>query len=160
MRSRIMTILFCAVSALALWAVVASKPVSPYTIDTPYEYPYVPGTQEWIDLGSTRARREASQVPEDSLEHMTTEALLLTVLDYPFIADMCLFDHIQMGYEAVREHCNSLREFESRPDYLDVLSRYCEMSSSRSESGRTFRDMVAETLYLVYTGDRYSPLPA
>lgn len=153
MRNRMTAILFCMVSVLSLWAVAASKPpASPYTIDIPYEYPYIPGTQEWINLGSTKARREASQVPDEVLEHMTTDALLLTVLDYPFRADMYAFNTIEMGYDALKKQCNGLREFENRPDYLDVLSQYCEAASTLSEDERTMENTVAETLHFVYTG--------
>ena len=50
MRNRMTTLLFCISSLLALWAVAVSKPpASSYTIDTPYEFPILPGTQEWID---------------------------------------------------------------------------------------------------------------
>lgn len=154
MRSRIVTALFCAASALALWAVVASKPVSPYTIDTPYEYPYVPGTQEWIDLGNTHARYEASQVPEEVLEHMTTDALLLTVLDYPFLSDMYAYNNMKMGYNAVKTSFNGLREFESRPDCLDALSRYCQANYSLTKKEQTLDDHMAESLYWLYvSGD-------
>lgn len=156
MRNQVKTAIFCAASLLSLWAVAVSKPVSPYTIDIPYEYPYVPGTQEWIDLGSTQARRKASQVPDEVLEHMTTHALLLTVLNYPFRSDMYCFDTLEMGYHAFQKQCNSLQEFERRPDYLDVLSQYCEASSLRSENKKTMEDMVAGTLYLVYTGNQYA----
>lgn len=149
MRNRIMTVLFCAASILSLWAVAAAKPVSPYTIDTPYEYPYVPGTQEWIDLGSTSARRQASQVPDEVLEHMTTDALLLTVLDYPFLSDMYAFNTMEMGYKAVKKHCNGLREFEARSDCLDALSRYCQASYSLNRL--TLQDYMAERLYWLYT---------
>ena len=151
MRSRIIAVLFCVASVLALWAVAAAKPpASPYTIDTPYEYPYVPGTQEWIDMSGTIARRRASQVPDEILEHMTTDALLLTVLDYPFLVDIYAFDTIQMGYEAVRKHCNSLREFENRPDRLETLSRYCQANYSLSKKESTLKDHMAETLYWLY----------
>ena len=44
-------------------------------------------TQEWIDLGSTSTRRQASQVPDELLQSMATDALLQTVLDYPFLSD-------------------------------------------------------------------------
>lgn len=154
MRNRIITVLFCAASILSLWAVAAAKPVSPYTIDTPYEYPYVPGTQEWADLGDTLARRQASQVPDEVLEHMTTGALLQTVLDYPFLSDMYAFNTIEIGYKAVRNHCNSLREFETRPDYLEALSRYCQANYSFSKKERTLEDSMAERLYWLYvSGD-------
>lgn len=154
MRNRIITVLFCAASILSLWAVAAAKPVSPYTIDTPYEYPYVPGTQEWIGLGNTLARRRACQVPDEILQHMTTDALLLTVLDYPFLNDIYAFNTIQMGYEAVRKHCNSLREFETRPDCLDALSRYCQANYALSKREPALEDYMAEQLYWLYvSGD-------
>ena len=55
---------------------------------------------------------------------MATDALLQTVLDYPFLSDIYAFNTMKMGYEAVRKHCNSLREFETRPDHMEVLSHY------------------------------------
>lgn len=149
MRNRIMTVLFCAASILSLWAVAAAKPASPYTIDTPYEYPYVPGTQEWVDLGDTLARRQTSQVPDEVLAHMTTDALLQTVLDYPFLSDMYAFNTIEIGYKAVRNHCNSLREFENRPDYLQALSQYRQASYSLNRL--TLKDYMADTLNHIYT---------
>lgn len=154
MRNKISIVLFCAASVLALWAVAVSRPVSPYTIDAPYEYPYVPGTQEWIGLGNTLARRRACQVPDEILQHMTTDALLLTVLNYPFLSDMYAFNTIEMGYKAVRNHCNSLREFEARPDCLDALSRYCQANYALSKREPALEDYMAEQLYWLYvSGD-------
>ena len=156
MRNRVTIILFCAASILSLWAVAAAKPVSPYTIDTPYEYPYVPGTQEWIGLGNTLARRRACQVPDEILQHMTTDALLLTVLDHPFLSDMYAFNSIEQGYVVVRRRFADLQEFERRPDYLDVLSQYCEKNASLAEDEKTFENRTAEHLYYIYTGIPYS----
>lgn len=150
MYNKVWTLLLCAASILSLWAVAAFKPVSPYTIDAPYEYPYVPGTQEWIDLGNMSARIRASQVPDEVLEHMTTDALLQTVLDYPFLSDLYAFNTIEMGYKAVKKHCNSLWEFEARPDYLEALSRYCQANYSLSKKEQTFKDYMAEQLYWLY----------
>ena len=149
-RMKTTTAAFLAASILALWAVAASRPVSPYTIDIPYEYPYQPGTQDWIDLGSTIARRKASQVPEEVLEHMTTDALLLTVLDYPFMNDIYAFNTMELGYEAVKKHCNSLREFENRPDCLEALSHYCQANYALSKKEMTLEDYMAERLYWLY----------
>ena len=150
MRNRIITVLFCAASVLTLWAVAAAKPASPYTIDTSYEYPVVPGTPEWLSYATVIGRRKACQVPDEILEHMTTDALLQTVLDYPFLSDMYAFNTIEMGYEAVRKHCNSLREFENRPDRLETLSRYCQANYSLSKKESTLKDHMAETLYWLY----------
>ncbi len=153
MRSKIFTAIFLVASVLALWAVAASKPPAPlYTIDTPYEYPIVPGTQEWIDLGDVRARRKACQVPDEIIQNMTTDALLLTVLDYPFMCDIYAYNTMEMGYEAVKKHCNSLRAFEQRPDHLDVLSRYCEAGALLSEDEKSLEDYMAAQIYHIYTG--------
>ena len=154
MRAKISTALFLAASVLALWAVAAFRPTSPYIIDTPYEYPVVPGTQEWIDLGSVRARREASQVPEELLQKMTTDALLLTVLEYPFLVDIYAFNTLDMGYQSVKKQCNGLREFISRPDCMDALSRYCEKVSSLDEEENTFEDYAAVVLYSAISAEK------
>lgn len=160
MRDRVMALLFCAASILSLWAVAVSRPpASPYTIDTPYEFPVVPGTQEWIDLGDTFARRKACEVPDELLEHMTTEALLLTVLDHPFLSDMYAFNSIEQGYVTVRRRSADLREFERRPDYLDVLSQYCETHFSLLEKGKPWNGHMADTLYYIYTGTPYRQRP-
>ena len=156
MRIRIMTVLFCAASILSLWAVAAAKPPeSPYTIDTPYEFPVVPGTQEWIDMSDTLARRKACEVPDEIIQHMTTDALFLTVLNHPFLSDMYAFNSVEQGYVVVRRRFADLREFERRPDYLDVLSQYCETRFSLPEEEKTFEDRMADTLYYIYTGIFY-----
>lgn len=162
-NKKVLTVLFCAASVLALWAVAASKPpASLYTIDTPYEFPVVPGTQEWLDLGSTIARRKACQVPDEIIQNMTTDALLLTVLNHPFINDMYAFNSLEQGYVAVRRRpsFSDLREFEHRPDYLEVLSQYCEASASILEEEKDLEDFIADKLYYIYTGRPYStPAP-
>ena len=157
MRNRMTTLLFCISSLLALWAVAVSKPpASSYTIDTPYEFPILPGTQEWIDLGDTLAPRRACQVPDEILQHMTTDALLQTVLDYPFLSDMYAFNSFEQGYIVVRRRFAGLWEFEHRPDYLEALSQYCEQNASLPEEEKTFEHYIAEHLYYIYTGIPYS----
>ena len=160
MRSRIITILFCTASILALWAVASYEPVSLYTIDTPYEYPVVPGTPEWLSYATVIGRRKACQVPDEILEHMTTDALLLTALDYPFMSDIYAFNTMQMGYEAVKKHCNSLREFERRSDCLEALSRYCQSISSLDEEEKTLENYMAEHLYRIIADIKSAPQSA
>lgn len=160
MRDKIAAIIFCAASVLALWAVAVSKPPAPlYTIDTPYEFPVVPGTQEWINMGSTITRRKACEVPDEIIQNMTTDALLLTVLNHPFLSDMYAFNSIEQGYVVVRRRFADLREFERRPDYLDVLSQYCEAHFPLPEDEKTFEDRMADILYYIYTGTFYHQRP-
>ncbi|MEH2939486.1 CHAP domain-containing protein [Lawsonibacter sp. JLR.KK007] len=128
------------------------NPEPQYTIDTPYEYPILPGTQEWIDLGDTLTRRRACQIPDEVLTNLTTDALLQTVLNYPFLCDIYSFNTFEIGYETVKRRFNGLQELETRPDYLDLLQRYCQDGYSLSKTKKSLGDYVAEDLYsIIYT---------
>lgn len=129
-----------------------------YTIDTPYEYPILPDTQEWIDLENVVALREACQIPEKILHNMTTDALFQTVINYPFMVEMYAFDTIQIGYETVRRRFNGLRELENRTDCIDVMMSYLQESYSLDESERTLKDDEIEKLYFMISGDSGSVL--
>lgn len=136
------------------------NPEPEYAIDTPYEYPVLPGTQEWIDLGDTLTRRRACQIPDDILHNMTTDALLQTVINYPFLPDIYAFDSIQMGYETVKRRFNGLQELETRPDYLDLLSCYCLENCSLDVGEKTLQDYMAEDIYLLLFDDSDSSTSA
>lgn len=149
---KILVILFT--TCLLLVVLGATESPSPeYTIDTPYEYPVVPGTQEWIDLGNVFRRRDACQIPEDILHKMTTDALFQTILDYPFLGDIYAFNTYQIGYETVKRRFNGLQEFENRPDYMDVLLGYCQESYSLDENEKSLKDYMAEKMLLVLSDD-------
>ena len=95
------------------------------------------------------SRRQACQIPEDILHDMTTDALFQTVLDYPFISDIYAFNNLSTGYETVKRRFNGLQELETRSDYFDVVSNYCNKCYSLDKKEKTFEDYVAEKLYLV-----------
>lgn len=130
------------------------NPAPQYTIDTPYEYPILPGTQEWLDLGDVFARRKACQIPDEILHNMTTDALFQTVLDYPFLSTIYAFDTIEMGYEANKRQFNGLQELETRPDFLAVLSQYCLESYSLEEDEKTLKDYMAERIYSLFSQEQ------
>lgn len=48
-----------------------------YPITESYQYPVVPGMEEWAKLGSLQEMAEACQIPEEILSKMTTEALVV-----------------------------------------------------------------------------------
>ncbi|MCI9555335.1 MAG: hypothetical protein HFF53_00140 [Lawsonibacter sp.] len=147
MRHKGWTLLFAAASALALWAVFGAATASPYTIDTPYDYPVKPGTPEWLQYANVLGRRRACEVPEEILTHMTTEALLQTVLDYPFLGDMYAFNTMEMGYETVKRRFRGLQELESRADCLEVLGRRCEEIALLTEEEQTLENNMAMQMY-------------
>ena len=127
----------------------SENPESRYTIDTPYEYPILPGTQEWIALEDVIARRKVCQIPNNILQNMTTDALMQTVLDYPFLNNIYAYNTLEEGYEAVKRQFNGLQELESRLNYLDVLTNYCLKSYSLEENEKSLKDYLAEKMYLV-----------
>lgn len=86
-----------------------------------YEYPYIPGTQAWIDLDSYMNRLEACQIPNDILLSMTTPDLLETVLNYPFLVDVMAFNTYQAGFDNMRYKFNGLNELMSRPDMIETV---------------------------------------
>ncbi|MBR3581177.1 MAG: hypothetical protein IKN95_09315, partial [Lachnospiraceae bacterium] len=50
-----------------------------YIINTPYQYPIVPETEEWKNLGSLTAMINATHIDYDILKNMSTPALVETV---------------------------------------------------------------------------------
>lgn len=89
-----------------------------------YVYPILSGTQEWIDLGSTPARRAACQVPEELLSEMSTPALLKTAEDYPFLIDFWAFDRPEWGAEHVVNISNAWQALLEREDLQQAVDAY------------------------------------
>ena len=87
-----------------------------YTINTPYQYPLVPGTDERGALMNHAEKVDLCQIPEDILSLMTTEALAETVLSYPLLLDMYVWDSTTTGYKVIAATFNGLAELERRPD--------------------------------------------
>lgn len=95
-----------------------------YTITESYEYPVVPGTDEWKSFTSHVQMIQACQVPENILKKMTTEALFQTVMDFPLLGDALLFDDSDAGYNALKTNCNALRELLEREDASTLFNNY------------------------------------
>ena len=89
----------------------------PSMIDTPYEFPVVPGTDDWAELDSLEEKLEVSQIPDDLLEKLTTQALVQTVIDYPLAASLFVDDTLDdplRSYYVVVEEFNGLAELDRR----------------------------------------------
>ncbi len=113
-----------------------------------YVYPVIPGTDEWKELQTHEEMLEVSQIPDDILCQMTTEALVQTVLDYPLSLDMLLFDTYKQGFKAVYGGFNGLRELVDRKDSgSELLKRYKAISVPRNilsdEGSKAYFDLAA-----------------
>lgn len=133
MKKRLLRILLSLVLCASLCAVILSASAGPvqnshmaYPIDTPYEYPVTPDSEEWFATDSHAARAGYCQIPEDILGKMSTAALVETVANYPLLGDLLFFNRAEDAYQSVSYGFNGLRELERRPDAVDELIRFLQ----------------------------------
>jgi hypothetical protein len=88
---------------------------------TSYDYPIVPGTDEWSTLTTHDQMVQSCQIPEDILETIPTASLVDSVLNYPLLADMFLFNDFQQGFEVIYNQFNGIKELFTREDVGTVL---------------------------------------
>ena len=98
-----------------------------------YLYPVRPGMDIWKTFRSHEQMAAACRVPEDVQRHLSTPALLDTVLEHPMIIDI----YAQNSCTAVQRHVrlcqNAIPELEARPDAASLmLERYRELTGSEN----------------------------
>lgn len=103
--------------------------IGSYSITTPYAYPVLPGTEEWQSLSMDR-RIAVSHVDEDIVKVMTTEAVLFTVLRYPFIVNIFAYNTAREGIDVVKKYCSSLAELLVRKDALQIITSYLNTTTN------------------------------
>ncbi|ADL53736.1 hypothetical protein [Clostridium cellulovorans] len=124
-RKRLLS--FISASALVFVTIagvsVSATGANEVTINTAigYNYPIKPGTVEWYKLGNKPAREKSCQIPEEVLKSLTTDELIETVLNYPFLMDIYAYDSYQKGFNAVSKKFNGLKELLKREDVADKL---------------------------------------
>ncbi len=132
-----------------------SVPASAMTSEV-YRFQVVPGTGEWKDLGSTRARVEALQIPTGVLENMSTKTLVRACLDFPFLAELWYAaESRQEALNRLVEVFNGLRELLNRKDaaaellkvYSQLAPGHVQADWSQYEKGKySFRLAAVELL--------------
>lgn len=99
-----------------------------YTIATPYAYPVTPDMDEWNSL-SIDEKMSLSYVDENIVKNMTTEAVLITTLNYPFIVNIFAYGKAERGIDVVKGYCSALAELLEREDAPQVISSYLEKTA-------------------------------
>lgn len=120
-----------------------------YVVDVPYTYPILPGTDEWKEFDTHVEKIDACQIPEEILQNMTTEALLKTVLKYPLMEDMMVYDSPNMGYNALYSTFNGLQTLVQRTDAafeLEKLNNSGNETFSLTENGDTLKSIYLNVL--------------
>ncbi len=111
---------------------------TPFDGGEAYVYPIVPGTDAWKELKTHEEMIAVTQIPPDVLEHMSTRALVTTVLDYPLYGDVFAYNSRQQGFDRIAESFNGLQELLRRKDAArEVVAVYVDMDPLATESGWT-----------------------
>ena len=132
---KILLVLFVGLLSLFSNGLKAQEVFQPYkTNAVPYHgylFPVVPGTEEWIDLGSFEARLESVQLPIDTLESISTARLLETCIYCPFFQEVTAWatgyqpEDLIRTFGIYRGWLNCAEEYFNRPDCLaELLSLY------------------------------------
>ncbi len=99
-----------------------------YTINTPWQYPIQPGSEEWRSMDILDAV-EMLDVPDYVVDQMTTQALLETVVTYPLLSNVYGFDSTSMGFDLMRTSFYALDALMDRNDALSLMTLYYHQMS-------------------------------
>ncbi len=105
------------VGALASLSLRAQGSADGSRVTAPYQFPKVAVT----DKVSVYEAWRQSQIPEDVLRRMTTEAVVKSCIKFPFMMEIYAANSQQYGFTYAREHFNGLQELFKRPDAAAVL---------------------------------------
>lgn len=87
-----------------------------------WNYPILPGTEEWKKFKTQQEKVDACQIPEDVLKAISTNDLVQLCLDYPLLFGFNVFNQISDGVNAVYSSFNGFRELVKRPNAVDILT--------------------------------------
>lgn len=115
-----------------------------------------------------KERITACQIPDDTINSMTTETLLNSVLDYPFMIDLLAYDTCREGFLNVYANFPALQKLLERNDLGNALKSrtlkgtssndilrniYCTILISQPEIENKLSDFDANTLKEALEGD-------
>ena len=97
------------------------------SMEAPYQYPIRPADEAWADFKASQEMYDACQIPDGVLTRMTTEALLETVLNYPFLGTYKCYDDCETAAGYLCGQFNGLEELLARDDLTEtLLARYAK----------------------------------
>jgi hypothetical protein len=124
-----------------------------------YDYPIKPGTPEWRAFTNHDEMLKACQVPEITLNKMSTTGLVETVLTYPLYEDWLAYNYPQQGFDAIETQFNGIRELLNRKDAGEkLLERYKTMDPAAigkdwSSEKRGFYSMSFQNIEILLAQD-------
>lgn len=96
-----------------------------YTITTPYNYSLKVGSTEWLSM-QPNERVEAYCIPSEIMHNMSTEALLQTIMNNPYLWNVVAFETPELELEYAFHTLSGFDELMKREDLLKVFDDYKE----------------------------------
>ena len=113
--------------SLILFFLVACVGIAQASEESSFSYSESPITTKSL---SVEEYKRTLLLNQDSLELISTEALLEKCLDYPYISDIFFYDNINDGINALAKEHNGWKELLSRDDKLVVMVKSLQHLSS------------------------------
>ena len=113
---------------------VSDQSSASQALNTAFQYPVTQEDAGWENLNTLEKKIEACEVPNGTVEHMTTKALVETVVNYPLIINIYAFNTFEDGIQSVSEYFNGLSELISRKDAMEELAAYSEQNDVWDEN--------------------------
>lgn len=136
------------IASLSIFKYVSASEInSKYPIHDAYQYPIVPGTEQWIALESTDARIKSCSIPDDILVNMTTDALAETIVTHPFFIDINCYDSYKSGLDHFANIFPGVSILLSRDDAYDSLSRFAQLTESEDYYSYATKYVAREVIH-------------
>ena len=117
---------FLALSAVLAAGAQAVTNRSAYPVTEPYRFPVRPGTPEWVELDEAGLARNACRMPAGLAEQMTSQALLETALEDPYVIDLLAYSDPVQGFWSIVGYNDALAELVTRRDAAAVVEAASE----------------------------------
>ena len=90
-----------------------------------WDFPVKPGSEEWASFTTAQQKRDACQIPQKTLEALSTKDLVVICLNYPLLFDYAAFDDERIGASIVIKRFNGFEELSKRKDGIaELVSLY------------------------------------
>jgi len=102
--------------------------------ETKWDYPIKPGTEEWNNLTTEKARISALQIPENIITKMSTENLIDACINFPLFGYYSAFSTPQEGFNIMFSRFNIFNKIckkDSIGQYLVKIYEDAEMNGWR-----------------------------
>ncbi len=150
--SRVVFFICLIVSLVAPISAANAQETIDLGIDDPYQFPVLPGSPTWQAFTTHQEMLDATRIPDEVVESMSTVALIRTAMDYPLLFDMYLYNSTQQGFDAVTAQFQALQVLKSREDVTSqAISEYLAFPALvKSE------ELIAEQISKGQDADRFA----